>query len=158
VVLTAAICVLLTPASIAFARGGGWQPVQFNPLRRVLRRDDYSRGGGRQQGVLEAVHAGRRHHPAEVHRRSQDPLLDRRRGLGLGQRVRAGELFQLANGDLEFVNQGLNSYTFTEDQAAALGVPQISVSAGPIDVTAHSDGTVTEHMGNIIEDVCAEKT
>jgi hypothetical protein len=32
------------------------------------------------------------------------------------------------------------------------------VSAGPMDVTFHADGTVSGHMGKIIEDVCAEKT
>ena len=67
-----------------------------------------------------------------------------------------GVQFAYPNGDFEALGFGLNSFTFTPESAAALGVPQISVSAGPIDVIFHSDGSVSGHMGNIIEDVCAE--
>jgi hypothetical protein len=69
-----------------------------------------------------------------------------------------GNLLNHVNGDVQILADGLNSYTFTPEQAATLGVPQISVSAGPIDLTFHPDGSVSGHMGNIIEDVCAELT
>ena len=85
-----------------------------------------------------------------------------------------GNLYIYPNGDTQIVSHGLNSFTFSEDQAATLGIPaicchfsedqtpradpQISVSAGPMDVTFRPDGTVSGHMGNIIEDVCAEIT
>jgi hypothetical protein len=69
-----------------------------------------------------------------------------------------GQLLQKRGGDVQVLAKGLNSYNFTPEQAATLGVPQISVSAGPIDVTWHPDGTVSGHLGNIIEDVCAELT
>jgi hypothetical protein len=67
-----------------------------------------------------------------------------------------GDQFFFPNGDFRFVYKGLNSFTLTESQAEALGVPQISLSAGPVDVTVHTDGTISGYMGNIIRDVCAE--
>jgi hypothetical protein len=67
-----------------------------------------------------------------------------------------GTQFAFPNGDFEAPFTGLNSFTLSAAQAATLGVPQISVSAGPIDVTSHPDGTVSGHLGNIIENVCAE--
>ena len=67
-----------------------------------------------------------------------------------------GTQFAFPNGEFEAQGTGLNSFTWDAVSAATLGVPQISVSAGPIDVFFHSDGTVSGHMGNIIEDVCAE--
>jgi hypothetical protein len=67
-----------------------------------------------------------------------------------------GLQFAYPNGDFEALGFGLNSFTFTPEHAAVLGVPQISVSAGPIDVIFHADGSISGHMGNIIEDVCAE--
>jgi hypothetical protein len=69
-----------------------------------------------------------------------------------------GHLLVFPSTDVQVLAKGLNSYTFTQEQAETLGVPQISVSAGPIDVTWHPDGTVSGHMGNIIRDVCAELT
>jgi hypothetical protein len=62
------------------------------------------------------------------------------------------------NGDVQVLGKGTSSLTLTPEQAATLGVPQIPVSAGPIDVTFHPDGSVSGHLGNIIEDVCAELT
>jgi hypothetical protein len=80
--------------------------------------------------------------------------------LGAGSQTRfpsgPGTQFAYPNGDFEAQGWGLNSFTFTAAHAATLGVPQISVSAGPIDVTFHTDGSVSGHRGNIIEDVCAE--
>ena len=67
-----------------------------------------------------------------------------------------GYTYFLPNGDIHVVGEGTNSFPFTPEQAATLGVPQIAVSAGPIDLTYHPDGTVSGHMGNIIQDVCAE--
>jgi hypothetical protein len=69
-----------------------------------------------------------------------------------------GNLFLLPNGDQHFVVRGLNSFTLTQEQAAAIGVPQIQVTAGPGDFTLHPDGTGSGYMGNVIMDVCAELT
>jgi hypothetical protein len=55
--------------------------------------------------------------------------------------------FAYPNGDFEALGFGLNSFTFTPESAATLGVPQISVSAGPIDVIFHADGTVSGPWG-----------
>jgi hypothetical protein len=66
------------------------------------------------------------------------------------------DLFASPNGEFEATGTGLNSFAWDTVSAETLGVPQISVSAGPIDVTFHTDGTVSGHMGTIIEDVCAE--
>ena len=69
-----------------------------------------------------------------------------------------GHLLVFPSSDVQVVAKGLNSFTFTQEQAESLGVPQISVSAGPFDVTWHPDGTVSGQLGTIILDVCAELT
>jgi hypothetical protein len=158
VTLAAAVCVLLTSASIAFARGGGWQPLVFNPydatcgattvhVEAVVNKE-YFKQFTLDDGTIRQKFTG---------------ALKIRYSTDAGEAVVVnasgpGNGFHLTNGDLQFVNTGLNSFTFSQDQAAALGVPQISVSAGSMNVTFHTDGTVTGHMGNIIEDVCAELT
>jgi hypothetical protein len=158
VVLTAAVCVLLTPASIALARGGGWQPLPFGPydascgattvhVEAVVNKEYYKQYT-LDDGTIRLKYTG-----ALKIRYSTDA--------GDSVVVNAsgpGNSFQHPDGELQFVNTGLNSFTFSEDQAAMLGVPQISVSAGQMNVTIHTDGSVSGHMGNIIEDVCAELT
>ena len=69
-----------------------------------------------------------------------------------------GHLLAFPSSDVQILAKGRNSFTFTLEQAETLGVPQISVSAGPFDVTFHSDGTVSGQLGNIIRDICAELT
>lgn len=69
-----------------------------------------------------------------------------------------GHLLVYPDGVVEVVAHGRNSFTFSAEQAETLGVPQISVSAGPFDVKWHTDGTVSGHLGTIILDVCAELT
>jgi len=69
-----------------------------------------------------------------------------------------GYVLFLPNGDTRILGEGVSSFTLTLEQAATLGVPQIQVSAGPLDLTFHTDGTVSGYMGTIIQDVCAELT
>ena len=156
--VVAAGLMIAAPATTAWARGGDWEPLPFPsydascgstvvhvsaPVNKEFgRTTDLPGGVTRTQvtGRLVLNYATDAGHSVAVN--ASGP----------------GNLYVYPNGDTQVVSHGLNSFTFSEDQAATLGVPQISVSAGPMDVTFHPDGTVSGHMGNIIEDVCAELT
>ena len=147
------------PAGGAWAdRGDGWQPLSFAPY-------DAACGG-------TTVHSSTSVNK-EYYKESTLPdgtirwqvtgslKIDYATNDGHSVTVNAsgpGNLLNHPSGDVQILANGLNSYTFTPEQAATLGVPQISVSSGPIDLTFHPDGSVSGHMGNIIEDVCAELT
>jgi hypothetical protein len=157
-VLAGAVVAAL-PAGDALARGEEWQPLPFAPYAASCGdtivhvsasvNKEFYRETTLPDGTIERQVTG---------------SLNVNYATGDGQSVTVnasgpGHLLIFPSGDVQVLAKGLNSFTFTEDQAATLGVPQISVSAGPINVTWDADGeTVTGHMGNIIEDVCAELT
>ena len=60
------------------------------------------------------------------------------------------------DGRFEIVGKGESLFTFTDQQAAALGVPQITLSKGPADLVWHPDGTVSGHVGPVARDICAQ--
>ncbi len=148
----------VAPATSAWARGDGWQPLPFS---------DYDAACG--DTVVHVTSAADKEYyrefdlPGDVVEQQITGRLVITYSTDAGASVTVnasgpGRTFAYPNGDFQVVAQGLNSFTFSEEQAATLGVPQISVSAGSMDVTFHPDGTVSGHMGNIIEDVCAELT
>jgi hypothetical protein len=153
----AALAVLGPLAGTASSRGDGWQPLDAQPYDAAcgattvhvtfpVNREFYR--------VVETLPDGTIHYQI-----TGALFVTYSTDAGASVTVNAsgpGDQFAFPNGDFEAQGRGLNSFTFTAEHAAALGVPQISVSAGPIDVTFHADGTVSGHMGNIIEDVCAE--
>ncbi len=60
------------------------------------------------------------------------------------------------NGDYEFHGQGLNTGSWTPDQAATTGMPQVWASSGLIDFIAHPDGSVTPVViPHNVTDICA---
>jgi hypothetical protein len=68
-----------------------------------------------------------------------------------------GTLLFRPNGDLEVHQLGPSSGSFTEEQAAALGVPQIYWSKGPMKYIFHADGSVSPiNISKNITDICAE--
>ena len=156
-VLAAAMVVAL-PANDAFARGDGWQPLAFAPYdaacgattvhvsasvnREYYRETTLPDGTVQWQvnGSLNVTYATDEGESITVN--ASGP----------------GHLLVFPSSDVQILAKGLNSFTFTLEQAQTLGVPQISVSAGPFDVTFHPDGTVSGQLGNIIRDICAELT
>jgi hypothetical protein len=148
--------VALLPASTAWARGDGWEPLPFNPYDASCGsttvhvaapvNKEYGRSTTLPDGTIREQVTG-------------SLKINYSTDAGASITVNAsgpGVLFLFPNGDVEIQGKGLNSYTFSAEQAEALGVPQISVSAGPIDITYHADGTASGHLGNIIRDICAE--
>jgi hypothetical protein len=146
------------PASTAWARGGGWEPLPFPSYDASCGsttvhvsapvNNEFGRTTDLPGGVTRTQVTGRL-------------VLNYVTDAGRSVTVNSsgpGSLYVYPNGDSQVISHGLNSFTFSKEQAATLGVPQISVSAGPMDVTFHADGTVSGHMGNIIRDVCAEIT
>lgn len=156
-VLTAAALVSI-PAHHASARGGEWQPLVFVPYDTACGdtivhvstsvNKEYFRETTLANGTISWQVTG-----------SLGVTYDADNGKSVSVNASGpGHLLIHPDNDIQVQAKGLNSYTFTEDQAQTLGVPQISVSAGPLDVTWHPDGTVEGHLGNIIRDVCAELT
>ena len=155
--LTSATLVAL-PAGGAWAgRGDGWQPLSFAPYdaacgpttvhTSISVNKEYYKESALPDGTIRWQVTG----SLKINYATD----------GNSVTVNAsgpGNLLNHPSGDVQILADGLNSYTFTPEQAATLGVPQISVSSGPIDLTFHPDGSVSGHMGNIIEDVCAELT
>jgi hypothetical protein len=155
-VLATALVVAL-PAHAAWARGNGWQYLEF---------PDQTAACGATTVYASGV-------SNEYYRESTLPddtvqfevrgslVVTYETDAGASVTVNAsgpGSLFVSPNGAQQVVSHGLNSFWFTPEQAAQLGVPQISVSAGPFNVTWHTDGTVSGHLGTIIRDICAELT
>lgn len=63
------------------------------------------------------------------------------------------------NGDFEFHGLGRNANFLTEDQANMIGLPQIFLSSGLIDLVIHPDGSLTWiRVPKAYTDVCAELT
>jgi hypothetical protein len=151
--------VMALPAGSPLARGDGWQPIPTSPPYdaacgattvhvSVLVNREFFRETTLSDGTVQWQVTG-----------SLDILYATDEGKSLIVNASGpGYLFFLPSGDVHILGKGLSSYTLSPEQAATLGVPQIQVSAGPIDFTFHTDGTVSGHFGNIIEDVCAELT
>lgn len=158
IAVVAASVTIAVPATAAWARGDGWESLPFTPYDAACGdtvvhvnatvNKEFGRSTELPGGVVRTQITG-------------SLFLNYSTDAGSSVDVNAsgpGNTYAYPSGDFQVVAQGLNSFTFSPNQAATLGVPQISVSAGPIDVTFHTDGTVSGHMGNIIEDVCAELT
>jgi hypothetical protein len=154
----AAVAIALPATAASAGRGGGWQPLPFASYDAAcgdttvhvsaVQNKEYYRETTLPDGTVEWQVNG----ALDVNYATDD---------GASVTVNAsgpGHLLTYPNEDIRVVAHGRNSFTFTPEQAATLGVPQISVSAGPFDVTFRTDGTVSGHLGNIIRDVCAELT
>jgi hypothetical protein len=149
--------VMVLPAGSPLARGDGWQPLPSyvydwacgaQTVHVSATSKEYARETALPDGTIQLEITG-----------SLKTIYSTDEGKSvIVNNSGPGNLFLLPNGDQHFVTKGLNSFTLTPEQAATLGVPQIQVSAGPIDFTFHTDGTVSGHLGNIIQDVCAELT
>jgi len=143
------------PADTASARGDGWQLFDFAPYDAAC--------GAMTVHVSASVN---REYFRELTQRDGSVLWQVDGSLFVTYEADNGKSVTVnASGpgrvlfpddDTRIMAKGRNSFTFSPEQAQALGVPQISVSAGPFDVTFHSDGTVSGHLGNIIRNICAE--
>jgi hypothetical protein len=155
-VLMGMAMLLSLPAAGAWARGDGWQPLPFPPFDgscgattvhvSALVDKEYYLQSTLPDGTIQWDVTG-------------SLKINYATDQGGSVNVNAsgpGTLFFLPNGDTHILAQGLSSYAFTPEQAQDVGVPQITVSAGPIDLTFHPDGSASGHLGNIIENVCAE--
>ena len=143
-VLTAAAVVSL-PASGVSTRGGEWEPLAFTPYDTSCGdmivhvstsvNKEYSRETTLPDGTISFQVTG-----------SLGVIYDADNGKSVSVNASGpGHLLIHPDTVVQVQAKGLNSYTFTEEQAQTLGVPQISVSAGPIDVRWHPDGTVEGH-------------
>jgi hypothetical protein len=159
IIFLAAFTLLLAPAGTALARGDGWQPAVFDPFdwscgtttvhvsfpvnRYYVRYISQPDGSTLQQAtgfvsVLMTTDAGK----------SVSAVIS-----GPGRNV------IYPNGDFEFHSFGRNSNFLTAEQAEAIGLPEIFLSSGLIDLVIHPDGTITWiRIPNAITDACAELT
>ena len=153
----AAVLAATVPAGFAHARGPDWQPFAFPPYDAacgstvVHVKASVNREFARASSVDDAA----------VYKVTGALRVNFRTDAGTEVTVNAsgpGQLTVWPDGSYRVQSHGLNAFTFNEEQAQALGVPQISVSSGPFDVHWDSEGAVSGHLGTIIRDVCAELT
>ena len=147
--------VTVLPAGSPLARGDGWQPFPSFTFDAACGAKTVHVAGSQKQHFRETVL------PDGTIEWQITGSLKLTYSTDDGKSVIAnssgpGYFYFLPNGDIHVLGEGINSFQLTPEQAETLGVPQILVSAGPIDLTFHPDGTVNGHMGNIIQDVCAE--
>lgn len=155
-VLAAAMVVAL-PAHDASARGNGWQYLDF-PSYDAACGDTVVHVSGVSQEYYRETTLPDGRVQLQV---TGSLVVTYATDAGASVTVNSsgpGYLLISSDGVQQVVAHGRNSFTFSAEQAETLGVPQISVSAGPFDVTWHTDGTVSGHLGTIIRDVCAELT
>lgn len=65
-----------------------------------------------------------------------------------------------ATGTLHFVSTGTNFLFLTPDQSAATGLPEMSLTKGPVDFLAYADGTMQVNRLDLhtLTDLCQELT
>ena len=152
----AAVGAVAAVTATAAARGDGWQPYPQSPADLACGatvvhetfpvNDEYVRTTILSDGTIRLDVTG-----SLMIRFSTDAGAST-----VANASGPGNEFIYPNGDVELIARGLASFPLSLDQARTLGVPQLQVSAGPVDVLLHPDGTVSGHMGTIIRNICAE--
>ena len=130
VIVVAVGLMSVVPAIMAWARGGGWEPLPFSAYDASCGstivhvsapvNKEFGRTTDLPGGVTRTQVTGRL-------------VLNYSTDAGHSVTVNAsgpGNLYLYPNGDTQIVSHGLNSFTFSEDQAATLGIPQISGAPG----------------------------
>ena len=154
-----AVLFLLAPAGTALARGDGWAPLPVNPYDwscgpttvhvTFPENREYARGFPQPDGSVIQQFTG---------------FLSVNFATDAGGSVTKnisgpGKNVFYPNGDFEYNAGGQNGFTLTEEQASALGMPEIFVSSGPLDLIIHPDGSITPiRLPSVFTDICAELT
>src|SRR3989442_1200533 len=159
IMLVSAMLLFLAPAMPALARGDDWQPLPVNPydwscgsttvhLTFPVNKE-YFRDFPQQDGSVIEQFTG--FLSVNFATDSGASITDNISG--------PGKNVFYPNGDFEYNAGGQNGFTLTPDQAASLGLPEIFVSSGPLDITIHPDGSIAPiRLPKVVRDICAELT
>jgi hypothetical protein len=155
-VVVGALALALAPTA-AWARGGGWQPVQADPYDASCGATtvhvtfpvnrEYYRAVTQPDGSVVVDFTG---------------FLSEKFTTDAGASYTAnisgpGTVTYYPDGSFHVHTQGHTGWTLTEEEAAELGTPQIFVSYGLLDFISNPDGSVVPiRIPNAITDVCAE--
>ncbi len=145
-------CALFVPASVAFARGGGWQPADLQPF-------DAACGST----VVHVTIPVDREYVREVDQTDGTVLLEFTGFVSVNYATDDGasltvnssgptKIYNRPNGDVEFVARGA-----VTGPAPLPGLPDLIWTAGRGDLIFHPDGSVTVlKFPHRLVDICAE--
>jgi uncharacterized protein YndB with AHSA1/START domain len=169
-VLSLLTLLLLAPASTAWARGDGWEPVNNQPFtleacgttvevtypidKEYQRVTTDAQGNQHIQVTTDAQ--GNQH--IQVTGALVATFTDTATGRSVTYNISgpAKNSIAYANGDFLLVATGRNLGILTTEQAAALGLPELFVTSGPIRVLIRADGSVEiQRQGNHLQDIRA---
>jgi hypothetical protein len=159
-VLSLLTLLLLAPASTAWARGDGWEPVNNQPftVQACGTTVDVTFPMDKEYQKVTTDAEGNQH--IKVTGALKVTLTDTATGRSVTYNISGpGTSIAYANGDFLFNATGRNLLLLTPDQAAATGLPQLFVTSGPISVLFRADGSVeVQRLGNHLQDICAALT
>ena len=159
-VLSLLTLLLLAPASTAWARGDGWEPVNNQPftVQACGTTVDVTFPMDKEYQKVTTDAEGNQH--IQVTGALKVTLTDTATGRSVTYNISGpGTSIAYANGDFLFNATGRNLLFLTPEQAAATGLPQLFVTSGPISVLFRADGSVeVQRLGNHLQDICAALT
>jgi hypothetical protein len=151
---------LLAPASTAWARGDGWEPLANEPftVEACGTTVDATFPMNKEYQQVTTDAEGNQH--IKVTGALKVTLTDTATGRSVTYNISGpGTSIAYANGDFLFNATGRNLLFLTPEQAAATGLPQLFVTSGPISVLFRADGSVeVQRLGNHLQDICAALT
>ena len=144
---------LLVPATLAWARGGGWEPISLDPY------DSFACGANLHfefsgEAFARMVNiGGTEMYQVTGHAFATITNLDN--GRTITQNI-SGPVFSPVDVPAEYSARGHNLIQLDPNQAASAGLPELWVSSGYLDITFNGDDTVTVNQmaGSLIDD-CA---
>jgi hypothetical protein len=159
-VLSLLTLLLLAPASTAWARGDGWEPLNNQPftVQACGTTVDATFPMDKEYQQVTTDAEGNQH--IKVTGALKVTLTDTATGRSVTYNISGpGTSIAYANGDFLFNATGRNLLFLTPEQAAATGLPQLFVTSGPISVLFRADGSVeVQRLGNHLQDICAALT
>lgn len=160
-ILSLLTLLLLAPASTAWARGDGWEPLANEPftVEACGTTVDATFPMNKEYQQVTTDAEGNQH--IKVTGALKVTLTDSATGRSVTYNISgpAKNSIAYANGDFLLVATGRNLGILTTEQAAALGLPELFVTSGAIRVLIAADGSVDiQRQGNHLQDICAALT
>ena len=148
-----AAVLVLTPASMAWARGDGWQPLSLDPFDGVWCGANMHVEFSGEAWYRIVNIGGRDVFQVTGHAFSTITNLDN--GRILTQNI-TGPVFSPVDVPNEYSGRAHNLIFLDSNQAASAGLPEVWVSSGFLDITFNADDTVTVNKmtGSLVDD-CA---
>jgi hypothetical protein len=159
-ILSLLTLLLLAPASTAWARGGGWEPLNNQPftLEACGTTVDVTYPVDKEYQRVATDAQGNQH--IKVTGALTATFTNTATGRSVTYNVSGpGDSIAYANGDFLFDATGRNFVILTPEQVAMTGLPQMFVTSGLIRLLFRADGSVeVQRLGNHLQDVCAALT